>query len=60
MLPILQDQMDEEEKFAMAMEYRLDAGEMEVLGVSESQVNNWKESTSESEANITQSDALDW
>lgn len=60
LLPILQDQLSEEDKYAMAMEYRLDAGEMEVLGVSEDQVENWKESTSESEANITQSNALDW
>lgn len=59
LLPIIRD-LDDETKYQMILENRLDTGEMQELGITEAQYDDWRETTGEEESNITQSDALDW
>lgn len=58
-LPILK-RINDEDKYKLAMENRLDKDEMEVLGISKSEFEDWKENSRESTTNFNQSNALDW
>lgn len=59
LLPILQS-LDDETKYEMALENRLDGDELEVLGIREEDFEDWRRSENESGGDITQSNALDW
>lgn len=59
LLPILQS-LDDETKYEMALENRLSGDEMEVLGIDETDYEEWRNTEDDSEGDITQSNALDW
>lgn len=59
LLPILQS-LDDEVKYEIALENRLDGDEMEVLGIKETEYNEWRNTEDESSGDVTQTNALDW
>lgn len=59
LLPILQS-LDSETKYELAMENRLVDQELEVLGISEEGLQNWKSTEDKDGGDVTQSNALDW
>lgn len=59
LLPILQS-LDDEDKYRIAMENRLDGDEMEVLGIMKDEFEEWRRTEDESGGDITQTNALDW
>ena len=59
LLPILKS-LDSETKYELAMENRLVDKELEVLGITENGLEDWKSSEDEEGGDVTQSNALDW